>query len=198
MIQPSQIPELPTNATDLTTQNWVDVVAATLPHNAVIVDESNTSGFLLPQATMGSPRHDLLTLTGGAIGFGLPNAVGAAVACPDRPVLCLQADGSAMYTISALWTMAHEQLNVVTVVLNNAAYAILRMELQRVGAQAGGPKAAAMLDLSNPTTDFVSLARSMGVPAARATSTAELAELLNAAYQTPGPFLIDAVVPPLV
>ncbi|MEZ0049326.1 acetolactate synthase-1/2/3 large subunit [Mycobacterium sp. MAA66] len=198
VVQEPRIPELPTGATELTTQNWVDVVAATLPEHAIVVDESNTSGFLLPQATMGAPRHDLLTLTGGAIGFGLPNAVGAAVACPDRPVLCLQADGSAMYTISALWTMAHEQLDVVTVVLNNAAYAILRMELQRVGAQAGGPKAAAMLDLSNPTTDFVALAQSMGVPAARATTTAELAELLLVGYATPGPYLIDAVVPPLL
>lgn len=125
-----KVPELPADSV-LTTQNWVDVVAATLPDDAIIVDESNTSGFLLPQATMSAPRHDLLTLTGGAIGFGLPSAVGAAVARPDRPVLCLQADGSAMYTISALWTMAHEQLNVVTVLLNNAAYAILRMELQR-------------------------------------------------------------------
>ncbi|MUM35989.1 thiamine pyrophosphate-dependent enzyme, partial [Mycolicibacterium sp. CBMA 361] len=138
-----KIPELLTDSAPLTTQNWVDVVAATLPDRAIVVDESNTSGFLLPQATMTAPRHDLLTLTGGAIGFGLPSAVGAAVACPDRPVLCLQADGSAMYTISALWTMAHEQLNVVTVILNNAAYAILRMELQRVGAEASGPKAAA-------------------------------------------------------
>lgn len=182
----------------LTTQNWVDVVAATLPDDAIVVDESNTSGFLLPQATMSAPRHDLLTLTGGAIGFGLPNAVGAAVARPGRPVLCLQADGSAMYTISALWTMAHEQLNVVTVLLNNAAYAILRMELQRVGADAGGPKAAAMLDLSGPTTDFAALAASMGVPSAKATTTAELADLLRVGYATPGPYLIDAAVPPLL
>lgn len=197
VVQAPQPPDLPSDAA-LTAQNWVDVVGATLPERAVIVDEANTSGFLLPQATIGAPRHDLLTLTGGAIGFGLPNAVGAAVACPDRPVLCLQADGSAMYTISALWTMAHEQLNVVTVVLNNAAYAILRMELQRVGASGGGPKAAAMLDLSSPTVDFVALAASMGVPAAKATTTAELAEHLRRGYATPGPYLIDAVVPPLL
>ena len=196
-VQALQVPDLPAD-TALSTQNWVDVVGATLPEHTIIVDESNTSGFLLPQATVGVPRHDLLTLTGGAIGFGLPNAVGAAVACPNRPVLCLQADGSAMYTISALWTMAHEQLDVVTVILNNAAYAILRMELQRVGASAGGPKAAAMLDLSSPTVDFVALAESMGVPAARATTTAELAAQLRRGYATPGPYLIDAVVPPLL
>ncbi len=186
----------------LTTQNWVEVVAATLPDNAIVVDEANTSGFLLPQATMSAPRHDLLTLTGGAIGFGLPNAVGAAVACPDRPVLCLQADGSAMYTISALWTMAHEQLNVVTVILNNAAYAILRMELQRVGAtevgMVSGPKAAAMLDLSVPTTDFAALAAAMGVPSVKVTTTAELADQLRVGYATAGPYLIDAAVPALL
>ncbi|MDR3663535.1 MAG: acetolactate synthase large subunit [Mycobacterium sp.] len=193
-----KIPELSLDSVELTAQNWVDAVAATLPDDAIVVDESNTSGFLLPQATMSAPRHDLLTLTGGAIGFGLPNAVGAAVARPDRPVLCLQADGSAMYTISALWTMAHEQLNVVTVILNNAAYAILRMELQRVGAAAGGPKAAAMLDLSAPTIDFAALATSMGVPAATARTTGELASLLRTGYATPGPYLIDATVPPLV
>jgi len=192
-----KMPELPADSA-LTTQNWVEVVAATLPDDAIVVDESNTSGFLLPQATVSAPRHDLLTLTGGAIGFGLPNAVGAAVARPDRPVLCLQADGSAMYTISALWTMAHEQLNVVTVLLNNAAYAILRMELQRVGAEASGPKAAAMLDLSGPTTDFAALAAAMGVPSAKATTTAELAELLRVGYATPGPYLIDAAVPALL
>jgi acetolactate synthase-1/2/3 large subunit len=197
VLQELRLPELPTAATELTAINWADAVGATLPENTVIVDESNTSGMMLPQATTGAPRHDVLTLTGGAIGFGLPNAVGAAVACPDRPVLCLQADGSAMYTISALWTMAHEQLNVVTVILNNAAYAILRLELQRVGADGGGPKAAAMLDLSGPTVDFVQLATSMGVPAARATTVAELAELLRRGYSTPGPYLIDAVVPAL-
>ena len=198
VLQEPQIPALPMDSAELNFQTWVDVVAATLPENAIIVDEANTSGTLLPQATRGAPRHDVLTLTGGAIGFGLPNAVGAAVACPDRPVLCLQADGSAMYTISALWTMAHEGLNVVTVILNNAAYAILRMELQRVGATGGGPKASAMLDLSNPTTDFAALAQSMGVPSGRATTTAELAELLRVGYATPGPYLIDAVVPPLL
>jgi acetolactate synthase I/II/III large subunit len=198
VLQEDQIPDIPTDSAALSIQNWVDVIAATLPESTIIVDESNTSGTLLPQATRGAPRHDVLTLTGGAIGFGLPGAVGAAVACPDRQVLCLQADGSAMYTISALWTMAHEQLNVVTVMLNNAAYAILRMELQRVGAAAGGPKASAMLDLSGPTTDFAALAQSMGVPAARATSTSELAELLRVGYVTPGPYLIDAVVPPLL
>src|SRR5262249_11761854 len=131
VLQQAQRPALPSG--DLTPQNWVDVIGALLPENAIIVDEANTSGILLPMATAGAPKHDVLTLTGGAIGDGLPTAVGAAVACPDRPVICLQADGSAMYTPSALWTMARENLNVTTVVLSNRSYAILKLELQRVG-----------------------------------------------------------------
>jgi acetolactate synthase I/II/III large subunit len=196
--RPSAVPELPAEPAQLDVENWVNVVAATLPENAIVVDESNTSGIFLPYATKGAARHDVLTLTGGAIGFGLPNAVGAAVACPDRPVLCLEADGSAMYTIQALWTMAHENLNVVTVVLNNAAYAILRLELQRVGAEAGGPKAAAMLDLATPPLDFAAIATGMGVAAGKATTTEALATLLREAYATPGPYLIDATVAPLL
>ncbi len=125
-------------------------------------DEANTSGLMIPMTTAGAPRHDVLTLTGGAIGQGLPVAVGAAVACPDRPVVCLQADGSAMYTVSALWTMAREGLDVTTVLLNNRAYAILRMELSRVGAEAAGPKANELLDLSGPDLDFVALSAGHG------------------------------------
>jgi acetolactate synthase-1/2/3 large subunit len=136
-------------------------------------------------------------LTGGAIGDGLPTAVGAAVACPDRPVICLQADGSAMYTPSALWTMAREGLNVTTVVLSNRAYAILKLELQRVGAESTGPKAQDLLDLSRPDLDFVSLAASMGVPATRSTTTEELAEQFREAVAQPGPHVIDAIVPTL-
>jgi acetolactate synthase-1/2/3 large subunit len=182
---------------ELTPQNWVDVIGALLPDGAVIADESNTSGLLLPTATAGAPRHDVLTLTGGAIGQGLPLAVGASVACPDRPVVCLQADGSAMYTISALWTMAREGLDVTTVVLSNRSYAILRMELQRVGAEAAGPKAAELLDIGRPDLDFVALAQGMGVPASRARTTEELAEEFGKALAEPGPHLIEAVVPSL-
>jgi acetolactate synthase-1/2/3 large subunit len=189
-------PELPTG--DLTVQNWVDVIGALLPDNAIIADEANTSGIMLPAATAGAPAHDVLTLTGGAIGYGLPVATGAAIACPDRPVICLEADGSAMYTLSALWTHARENLNITTIVLSNAAYAILRMELERVGATAGGPRAADLLDLSRPNLDFVALANGMGVPGSRATTAEELATLLTTALAEPGPHLIEAVVPPLL
>ncbi|HEY3609643.1 MAG TPA: acetolactate synthase large subunit [Pseudonocardiaceae bacterium] len=193
---PARRPELPTG--DLTQQNWADVIGALLPENAIIADEANTSGVLIPAATAGAPAHDVLTLTGGAIGQGMPVAIGAAVACPDRPVICLEADGSAMYTVSALWTQAREDLNVTTVVLANRAYAILRMELQRVGADTDGKRAAELLDLSRPDLDFVSLATGMGVPATRARTAEELADQFAKAVAEPGPHLIEAVVPSLM
>ncbi|MTE16923.1 acetolactate synthase large subunit [Nocardia aurantiaca] len=189
------VPELPSG--ELTPQNWVQVIGALLPENAIVSDESNTSGLLLPAATAGSPRHDVLTLTGGAIGQGLPVALGAAVAAPDRPVIALQADGSAAYTISALWTMAREDLDVTVVLLNNSAYAILRLELSRVGAEAAGPKANDLLDLSRPNMDFAKIAEGFGVPATVATTCEELAEQFRRALAEPGPHLIDARIPAL-
>jgi acetolactate synthase I/II/III large subunit len=187
-------PELPTGA--LTSASAADVIGALMPEAAIVVDESNTSGLLLAQATAGAPAHDWLTLTGGAIGYGIPAAVGAAVAAPDRPVLCLESDGSAMYTISGLWTQARENLNVTTVVYDNSAYDILRIELARVGAgSAPGPRALDLLDLSRPTMDFVKISEGMGVPARRVTTAEEFADALRAALAEPGPHLIDAVVP---
>jgi acetolactate synthase-1/2/3 large subunit len=187
-------PQLPTGA--LTSASAADVIGALLPERAIVVDESNTSGLLLPQATAGAPAHDWLTLTGGAIGYGIPTAVGAAVAAPDRPVLCLESDGSAMYTISGLWTQARENLNVTTVVYDNSAYDILRIELARVGAgSTPGPRALDLLDLSRPTMDFVKISEGMGVPARRVTAAEEFADALQAAFAEPGPHLIDAVVP---
>ena len=190
-------PALPSGP--LTVMNSADVIGALLPERAIVVDESNTSGILLPQATAGASAHDWLTLTGGAIGYALPVSVGAAIAAPDRPVLCLESDGSAMYTISALWTQAREQLDVTTVVYANRAYDILRIELQRVGAEAQGqgpgPKAEALLDLTGPTLDFVRIAEGMGVPARRAETAEELADALRWAFEEPGPHLIEAAMP---
>ena len=180
----------------LTSAGVADAIGALLPERAIVVDEANTSGVMLPFATAGAPRHDLLTLTGGAIGFGLPVAVGAAVAAPDRPVICLEADGSAMYTISALWTHAAENLDITTVIYDNGAYDILRLELARVGAGADpGPKASAMLDISRPAINFVDLAAGMGVPGRRVSTGEEFTEALTWALAEPGPHLIDAVVP---
>lgn len=191
---PPPVPtELPTGP--LNPQNLAQVIAALLPENAIISDEANTSGVFLPAATATAPRHDVLTLTGGAIGQGLPVAVGAAIAAPDRPVIALQSDGSAAYTISALWTMAREQLDVTVVILNNHAYAILQLELLRVGTQANGERSRSLLDLSRPDIDFASIAQGFGVPATRATTADELADQFRAALAEPGPHLIDAALP---
>ena len=181
----------------LTAISLANTIAASLPEHAIVVDEANTSGFALPMALARAPRHTLLTLTGGSIGQGLPAATGAAIAAPDRPVLSLEADGSALYTIQALWTQAREQLNVTTVLINNAAYAILRMELARTAAGQAGERASRMLDLSSPTPDFSQISTGLGVPATRVTTAAELDRALRLAYAEPGPHLIEAIVPPV-
>jgi acetolactate synthase-1/2/3 large subunit len=209
--QHGERPAVPEGA--LTAETAGAVIGALLPDDAVVCDETNTSGLWLPAATAGAPPHDWLTLTGGAIGQGLPLAAGAAIAAPGRRVLALEADGSAMYTLSALWTHAREQLDITTVIFSNRSYAILEMELERVGAAAAGPDAAAtgeeavadaehkaarsLLDLSRPSLDFVSLAGGMGVPATRATTADEFAAQLRRALAEPGPNLIEAVVPPI-
>jgi acetolactate synthase-1/2/3 large subunit len=185
-------PERPSGP--LTMETLAAAVGALLPEGAVVVDEGNTAGLFTSGATAGAPRHNWLTLTGGAIGLGLPAATGAAVAVPDRPVVCLQADGSAMYTIQALWTQAREGLNVTTVILANRAYAILTMELARVGAVGGGARAGSLLELDRPELDFVALARGMGVPAVRATTADELVTALERALAEPGPSLVEAVL----
>jgi acetolactate synthase-1/2/3 large subunit len=179
----------------LTTETLAAAIGATLPENAIVVDEGNTSGLSVSGATAGAPRHDWLTLTGGAIGIGLPAATGAAVAAPERPVLCIQADGSAMYTLQALWTQAREGLGVTTVVLANHSYAILNMELHRVGADAGGPRSRRLLDLTDPELDFVALARGLGVPARRVESAEALTAALLESFAEPGPALIEVPLP---
>jgi acetolactate synthase I/II/III large subunit len=181
---------------ELTAETACQVIGATLPEGAIVSDESVTSGATLPLHTAGAPRHDWLTLTGGAIGQGLPVAVGAAVACPDRPVMALQADGSAMYTIQSLWTMAREQLDVTVVIFNNRSYSILNVELARVKASGAGPKAHSQLDLSGPDIDFVPIAQGLGVPAQRATTGEQLTDAITRAVSEPGPHLIEVVIAP--
>ena len=180
---------------ELTAEKVCQAIGAVLPEGAIVSDESVTSGQTLPANTAGAPRHDLLTLTGGAIGQGLPVAVGAAVAAPGRPVLALEADGSSLYTIQSLWTMVREQLNVTVILFNNRSYGILNVELQRVEADGAGPKAKAQLDLSRPDVDFVALAKGFGVPAKRVESAEELLPELERAIADPGPHLIEVVVP---
>jgi acetolactate synthase I/II/III large subunit len=200
-------PPPPADPGPLNAISLANTIAASLPEHAIVSDEANTSGFALPMALAAAPRHTLLTLTGGSIGQGMPAATGAAIAAPDRPVLSLEADGSALYTIQALWTQARERLDVTTVLINNAAYAILRMELARTRAdhagagQTGagpGERAARMLDLSAPTPDFTQLSAGLGVPARRVTTAEELDRALREAYAEPGPHLIEAIVPSVI
>ena len=172
----------------------IQAIGSLLPENAIICDESVTSGRDSFKSTFGSAPHDFLQITGGAIGIGIPMATGAAVACPDRKVVLMQADGSGMYTLQALWTQAREQLDVVTVIFANRSYAILHNEFKQVGAGAPGRNAHRMLDLDNPAFDWVHMANAAGVEAARVTDTKALGEVLKSAMARKGPFLIEAVI----
>ncbi|MCZ2104990.1 MAG: acetolactate synthase large subunit [Comamonadaceae bacterium] len=192
-LQAAQRPERPRGP--LTAPKVCKAVGHLLPENAIVIDESITSGLMLGVMTQGAPRHDLITLTGGAIGQGLPGAVGAAIACPDRPVIALIGDGSAMYTIQALWSMARENLNVTAIIFNNASYSVLNVELERVGAGEGGPKARAQLDLQGPVLNFAQLAQGLGVHAVRASTAEDFCQALEYALAQSGPHLIEALVP---
>ncbi|MEO0953096.1 MAG: acetolactate synthase large subunit, partial [Pseudomonadota bacterium] len=180
----------------LTPASVAGVLAECLPEGAIVSDEAATTGLPSFLATTGAAPHDWLTLTGGAIGQGLPVAVGAAVACPDRPVIALQADGSGLYTLQALWTMAREQLDVTTVIFNNGSYAILNIELARVGLADVGNTARSLLDLTQPAIDWTTLSTSLGVAATRVTTTAEYRSALTDALAVRGPRLIEVMVAP--
>ncbi|TMA28116.1 MAG: acetolactate synthase large subunit [Deltaproteobacteria bacterium] len=169
-------------------------LAALQPDGAIVVDEGATSGLAYYAHAAGAPPHDYLGLTGGAIGQGLPTAVGAAVACPDRKVIAFQADGSGMYTLQALWTCAREVLDVVVVIAANRAYRILQVELARAGIAEPGARARALTDLSHPVLDWVALARGMGVPGVRADTAEDFIAAFRRALAEPGPQLIEAVL----
>ncbi|MEO0818862.1 MAG: acetolactate synthase large subunit [Pseudomonadota bacterium] len=175
----------------LTPETLAAAIASVSVEGAIYVDEGITAGRAIYPALAGAPAHSWIPITGGAIGIGPPLAAGAAIACPDRPVIALQADGSAMYTIQALWTQARENLNVTTVVFANRSYEILKHELARTGANPG-PSALSLVDLDRPELDFASMARGMGVEAVRVDCPALLAEELAAATARPGPYLIEA------
>ncbi|SFT56400.1 acetolactate synthase large subunit [Mesorhizobium sp. YR577] len=178
----------------LTPEAIAVALAHHMPANAIICDESVSSGRDFFRSTYGAEPHDFLQLTGGAIGIGLPLATGAAIACPDRKVITLQADGSGMYTVQALWTQARERLDTLTIVFANRRYAILHGELRQVGAGTPGRNASRMLDLDDPHIDWVKMAGSMGVEAARAETVEAFADLLKMACAKRGPFLIEAVL----
>ncbi len=169
-------------------------LGALIPENAIIVDEGVSTGRGFFPQTHHSHPHTWLQNMGGSIGLGIPMATGAAVACPDRKVLNIQADGSAMYTLQALWTQAREGLDVTTVILNNRSYAILRHELANVGAENVGRKALDMLDLSRPDLDFVALARGMGVPGERVTDMDEFNRAVAEGLAVKGPYLVEAML----
>jgi acetolactate synthase I/II/III large subunit len=179
---------------EITLPGFAAVVGALLPENAIVVDESMTSGRGLMVATKGAPPHDWIGNTGGSIGIALPLSVGVAVACPDRRVLCLTADGSAMYTLQALWTMAREGLNVTTVVFANHDYAVLKSEFSYLGVGSPGPRAAGMFEIGRPDLDWVQLAKGMGMPGTRVTSLADFGKALRAACASEGPTLIEVPV----
>ena len=168
------------------------VIARLLPENAIVSDEGATCGLGTAIATATAVPHDQLSLTGGSIGQGLPLATGAAIAGKGRKVLCIHGDGGAMYTLQALWTQAREKLDVTTVIFANRSYAILNIELARVGAMNAGPKALSMLDLHNPELDWVQLANGMGVEASRAETIEDFAAQFADAIGTKGPRLIEA------
>ncbi|MGI9592805.1 MAG: acetolactate synthase large subunit [Myxococcota bacterium] len=168
-------------------------LGALLPEGAIVSDESITASGALFPATAGAAPHDWLQLTGGAIGQGLPVATGAALACPDRKVVCLEGDGSALYTIQSLWTQAREGLDVTTVIFANRSYAILQIELHRLGVDQPGPRARDMLEIGRPDLDFVALARGLGVDAHRVTRAEDFHDRFAAAMAEPGPHLIEAV-----
>lgn len=170
------------------------VIANRLPANAIVSDEGATNGLGAYMMTGCAEPHDWLMLTGGAIGQGLPVAIGAAVACPDRKVLALQADGSGMYTVQSLWTMVREQLDVTVMLINNGSYAILNIELQRVGVENPGPTALSLLDLTNPAISWVDIAVGMGMTAERVTTVAELDAATEKAMNSKGPHLIEVMV----
>ena len=183
---------LPTGAATADTLGYV--IAATLPENAIMIDEAVTSGRQFATAMTLAAPHDCIDITGGSIGFGLPAAVGAAVACPDRKVFAFIGDGSAMYTIQSLWTMAREQLDVTVVIFANRSYRILRGELANMGGPAPGENARRMLDLDRPYLDFVAIAKGHGMAGSQVDSLEGLADALRIAARERGPRLIELVM----
>jgi acetolactate synthase-1/2/3 large subunit len=191
-VAPLARPSLPAGA--ITPEGIGAVLGALLPENAIVVDESVTTGRGFAQPTASAPPHDWLSIVGGAIGFALPAAVGAAIAAPDRKVVVLEGDGSAMYTLQALWTMARNSLDVTILVFANRSYQILRGELAGVGAGVPGKNATDMLTLDRPDLDWVALAKGHGVEAGKATTLEELAREFKRGLAIAGPYLIEVVI----
>jgi acetolactate synthase-1/2/3 large subunit len=178
----------------LTLESIGRVIATLLPENAIIADEAVSSGAEIERHVRHAAPHDLLPVAGGAIGQGLPVAVGAALACPGRKVVALEADGSSMYTPQSLWTMARERLDVTVVLLANRRYRILEIEIKRTGSVSIGPQADALMDLHRPELDWVLLAKGMGVESSRTETAEDFRKEFAAAMRGHGPRLIEAVI----
>jgi acetolactate synthase-1/2/3 large subunit len=190
--QTLSVPDMPIDA-PLNAENIATLLAIHMPDNAIIVDEAVSTGRNFQAMTTRAQKHDWLQICGGSIGDGFPLATGAAVACPERKVVALQADGSGMYTLQALWTQAREQLDITTIVLANRAYAILKHEMKNVNGQSG-KTAKDMMELNRPELNWVSLAAGMGVDAVRVGTVNELHDALQQGLSTRGPFLIEALL----
>ena len=166
-------------------------LTAALPENAILVDESLTTGRETLGLTAGARPHDVLQNMGGSIGFGTPVATGAALACPDRRVVCMVGDGSAMYTIQSLWTQARENLNVTTIIFANNAYQILKTEYANMGFGKPGPQASSMIEIDRPRIDWVAMGKSMGCPAVRVDNAGDFYRSMARSNDEPGPMLIE-------
>jgi acetolactate synthase-1/2/3 large subunit len=178
----------------ITLDGMAAVLSALIPQDAIVVDEAISSGRSIPGQTQQSRPHDWLTSMGGSIGYGLPVAVGAALACPQRKVIALEGDGSAMYTLQALWTMARESLDITIVVFANRAYRILRGEFDNVGAGAPGQRAIDMLTLDRPALDWRALARGHGVESGQVSDLGGFARELQRGLACEGPYLIEVLL----
>jgi acetolactate synthase-1/2/3 large subunit len=184
----------PLSSGQVTVEGLAASIANLLPENAIVVDESMTCGRSIMSSARGAPPHSWLANTGGSIGIAIPLAVGAAIACNDRRVLCLSADGSGMYTLQALWTIVREGLNITTIIFANRAYEVLNREFRSLGLGEPGPAASSLFDIGRPDLDWVSLAKGMGMPAARAESLEKFALLLQRGFKDGGPSLIEVLL----
>ena len=195
IMSPRTRPAFEPSSRPLAADTLCRTMAASTPENAIVVNEAATTGFTwnAVHASNAAP-HTMFFITGGAIGQGLPNALGAALACPDRRVIAFQADGSGLYTLQALWSMARENVNVTVVVCANRRYRILQAELSRMGITEPGPKAQALTDLTRPVISWPALAKGFGVPGCSVHTESEFNDALLRSFAGPGPNLIEAVL----
>ncbi|HOV91209.1 MAG TPA: acetolactate synthase large subunit [Syntrophorhabdaceae bacterium] len=178
----------------LTPDKLSHIVAALQPEDAIIVDEGLTSFFAYYSLSAGQSPHTVLTITGGAIGYGMPCAIGAAMACPERPVINVQADGSALYTVQALWTQAHESMNIKTLICSNRSYNILKIELGRAGITHPGKSSLSLMDIDKPYVDWVKIARGFGIKAVSVETAEDLTKEFKNALIEKGPHLIEMIL----